>query len=179
MDLMRIRRAGCSLALLLAGCAPQPLAEAVDPRALPVRGHITVLVFFSPGCHCLDAHDARLVGMYERFHDRGVEFAMVDSESGGSPERDAREARRRGYPFPIVRDPGARLADALGAQFASYSVVLDADGRVRYRGGIDSDESRLHAGARLYLQDAVEDLLAGRAPRIAEGEALGCALQRW
>jgi hypothetical protein len=136
-------------------------------------------VFFSPSCHCLSAHDGRLVGLYERYHPRGVEFLMIDSETGGSAERDALEAQRRGYPFPIVRDRGARLADALGARFSSYSVVLDAGGRVRYRGGIDSDASHLHEDARLYLQDAIGDLLAGQSPRTIEGEALGCALQKW
>ena len=34
------------------------------------------------------------------------------------------EARRRGYPFPILVDRGALLADAVGADYATYSVVV-------------------------------------------------------
>jgi hypothetical protein len=168
------------LAATALGCASvSPRVASIDPEALPVHGAVTVLVFFSPGCHCLAAHDARLVELYTRYRPRGLELLMIDSETTGSAERDAREAERRGYPFRIVRDPGARLADALGAEYASYAVLLDARGRVRYHGGIDSDTTRLHDDARLYLRDAIDDVLDGRAPRVAEGEALGCALQKW
>jgi hypothetical protein len=169
-----------SLGAVQGGCAPvEPRVASLDLASLPSRGTLTVLVFFSPGCHCLAVHDARLTDLYARYHPRGVELLMIDSENGGSPERDAAEAQRRGYPFPIVRDEGARLADALGARYATYTVVLDGQGRIRYHGGIDSDKSHLHADARPYLQDALEDLLSGRPPRVAEGEALGCALQTW
>jgi hypothetical protein len=173
-----------AVAMLLAASACAPVAPrvglaAVDLTALPAHGSFTVLVFFSPHCHCLALHDPRLVGLYERYHAHGVDFVMVDSETGGSAESDAREAARRGYPFPIVRDPGAKLAGALGAQYATYSVILDAQGRPRYHGGIDSDRSHLHDDAQLYLGDALEDLLSGRSPRVAEGKTLGCALQTW
>ena len=86
---------------------------------------------------------------------------------------------RRGYPFPILGDRGARLADALGAEYASYAVVFDSRGHVRYRGGIDTDRSHLHDGATPYLQDALEDLLAAHEPRFPEGKTLGCSLQKW
>jgi hypothetical protein len=58
-------------------------------------------------------------------------------------------------------------------------VVLDAQGRLRYHGGIDSDRSHLHDDAQPYLGDALVDLLSGRSPRVAEGKTLGCALRTW
>jgi len=161
-------------------CAtPGPRVSAVDPSALPSRAPWTVLVFFSPTCHCLAEHEGRLRALYDAYHPRGVQFLMVDSEVRGSPDRDEAEARRRGYPFPIVRDPGATLANELGAAYATYSVVLDAEGRIRYVGGIDSDKNHLHEDATPYLQDALDDLLAGRSPRRAEAKTLGCALEKW
>jgi hypothetical protein len=58
-------------------------------------------------------------------------------------------------------------------------VVLDGEGRVRYRGGIDSDRTHLHEDATPFLRLALDDLLAGRPPRVAEGKTLGCSLQKW
>jgi len=178
--------------LAVAACSPPtPRAPAVDLTALladSAAGHqlsapgaprATVLVFFSPRCDCLAAHEPRLNQLYGRYRARGVVFAVVDSESRGSVEGDAAEAARRGYPFPILRDRQGHLAAALGARFASESVLLDAAGRLRYRGGIDSDGTHLHASAEPYLQDAIDDLLAGRAPRRAEAPVLGCLLQTW
>lgn len=140
---------------------------------------LTVLVFFSRHCHCLDAHEPLLRAIAGAYGPRGVTFSMVDSEIGASVERDEAEASVRGYTFPILIDPGARLAGRLGAEYATYSVVVDATGRVRYRGGIDTDKTHPTSDATPYLENAIDDLLAGRAPRVPEGKTLGCALQTW
>jgi hypothetical protein len=153
--------------------------EVLDARSLAANAPLTVLVFFSPDCHCLAIHEPRLRVLSDAYRARGVRFFMVDSEERGSVERDASEAARRGYPFPILGDRGAKLADALGAEYATYSVVFDAQARVRYRGGIDTDKSRVHDDATPYLRAALDDLLAGHDPRIPEGKTLGCSLQKW
>jgi hypothetical protein len=175
-----VKRPALVLTLLLAGvgCAAPP-AGAVDPGTLPTRAPVTVLVFFSPGCHCLAAHDARLVSLAGRYGSRGVQFFMVDSEATGDEARDQAEAHRRGYPFPVLLDRGAALADRVGAEYASDAVVLDAAGRVLYHGGIDSDRNDLHDDATPYLQDALDDVLAGRPPRLARRDTLGCSLRKW
>ena len=150
----------------------------VDARSLVLRAPLTTFVFFSAHCHCLDAHDARLRALAEAYTGRGVQFVMVDSEARAARDSDAEEARRRGYHFSIVIDRGAALADALGAEYATYTVVADAGGHVRYRGGIDSDKIGLHEDATFFLRDALDDLLAGRAPRVPEGKTLGCAIAK-
>jgi hypothetical protein len=190
---MVVRAVCLALASACASCAAAPPggtqipnAPLVGPRgeALGVRGlaelsALTVLVFFSPDCDCLTEHDARLVAIADAYRSRGVRLFMVDSEARGSLERDAAEGRRRRYSFPILLDRSARVADLLGAEYSSYAVVIDASGRVRYRGGIDSDKLHLHDDATPYLRNALDDLLSGREPRLTEGKALGCALQRW
>jgi hypothetical protein len=184
----------CWVSLAVSGCASTrrvdavevpsaPLVdehgESVDVRRLAAGAPWTVLVFFSPDCHCLKVHEPRLVALYDAYRHRGVQFVMVDSEVRGSPAGDAAEAKQRGYPFPILLDRGARIADAVGAGYATYAVVLDAAARVHYRGGIDSDKTHLHEGADAYLEDALDALLDHREPRVAEGKTLGCALEKW
>jgi len=159
-------------ATLLASDGPRRLAEIVKP------GRVTVIVFFSADCPCQAAHDARLRDLFAAYRDRGVDLVAVDSEAGASPERSAKEAQARAYPFPLLADPGGALADALGAEFATYSVVVDQQGRVRYRGGIDSDRAHLTADASPWVRNAVDRLLANADPDPAEAEAFGCALRR-
>ena len=162
----------------LAGVAGGP-DETIGTRQLAARSPITVLVFFSPDCHCLSVHEPRLRALSETDGPQGVQFVMIDSEVRGSPERDAEEARRRGYRFPILLDRGGRLARALGAEYAGYAVVVDSRARVHYRGGIDSDRTHLHDGRARYLEQALDDLLDHREPRLAEGKTLGCVLETW
>jgi len=137
----------------------------------------TVVIFFSTECHVLAVHDERVRKLAADFTPKGVRFLGVDSEVGATLERDRADAERRRYPFPIVLDRGGELARTLGAAYAGYTVVLDRDGDVRYRGGIDSDRVRLRDDRARYLNDALDDLVAGKEPRIAESKALGCALR--
>jgi hypothetical protein len=175
-------------ALASAACAARtPPAHVPDLRLEGTDGaahllpsnRVVVLVFYSPSCGFLHAHSERLQKMYEPYASRGVEFFFVDSESSGSLERDTAEARARGYLFPIVRDPGGRLARAVGAEYALHTVILGRDGAVLYRGAMDGDGLRLHDDAPMYLRDALDDVLAGRAPRVSGRDAPGCALQLW
>lgn len=179
----------------LAACAPArgrselpsvniPRATFVDTAGatttLPddfARSQLTVVVFYADHCPCFRVHEERLRALARDYGPRGVRVLYVDSEVSASAERDARAATERGL-SPIVLDPGAKLADALDAEYASYTVVFDATGRLRYRGGIDSDKNRLHADVQAFVRDALDDLLAGREPRRTEGKTLGCALQK-
>ena len=180
------------LALLLSGCvASRPAVSRVptltiagtDGRAHALLADVsasvlTVYVFFSAHCRCLAVHELRLRALEESYATRGVRFFFIDSEASANLDRDRAQAHARNYTFPILVDPGASLANALGAEYATYTVVVDRSGSIRYDGGIDSDRSHLRAGAQLFLRDALDDLLAGRAPRVAHGEALGCALEK-
>jgi peroxiredoxin len=142
------------------------------------RAPFTVVVFFSADCPCQRAHDARLRELFAQYRPRGVEVVAVDAEATSTLASDREEAQARGYPFPILSDPEGAVADALGAVWATYAVVIDGSGRVRYRGGLDSDRTHLTDGAALWLRDALDRVLAGREPEPAETSSLGCALRR-
>ena len=146
----------------------------VVPERPPYR--FTVLVFFSKHCHCLAAHDERLRRMYARYRLSGVQFFAVDSEVTADVARDREEAEQRSYPFPILIDPMGRLARTLGVLSAGHAVVLNGRGEVAYEGGIDSDKVHLHDDATPFLSNALDDLLADRAPRVAVTDTPGCAL---
>lgn len=137
----------------------------------------TVVIFFSTECHVLAVHDERLRKLAADFSPRRVRFLAVDPEVSATLDGDRAEVEHRRYPFPIVLDRHGELARSLGAAFAGYAVVIDRDGNVRYRGGIDSDRVRLRDDATHYLSDALTNLLAGKVPRVAESKALGCALR--
>ncbi len=184
--------AALALSLLVAGCATHGARLDELPRATlttsqggalalddEVRRHeLTVIFFFSDHCPCQAAHDARLRDLYARYAPRGVGFVGVASEVSMDEASVAAAAKARAYPFPLLLDRGAAFAEAVGAGYATYTLVVDRAGRVRYRGGIDSDRSHLEDDASPYVAWALDDLLARRPPRRTEAEVLGCALQK-
>ncbi len=138
----------------------------------------TVLLFYSDTCPTVRAHDTRVNALARRYAERGVGFYWIDSEHDASPERDRESSQRRRYIFPILKDSHARIADALGARYASHAFLLNANGEVVYSGGIDSDRRFLHPEATPYLANALNRVLAGRKPSLGDERALGCALAR-
>jgi peroxiredoxin len=181
------------LLLSLGGCARPPMSSArVAPQKLAASdgstyavpagedgARLTVFVFSAWHCPCQAAHDLRLRELYARYHGRGIDFFAVDSEVRGSVAEDAAMAKEHGYEFPVLRDSGAGLARALHAEYATESFVIDRQGVVRYHGGLDSDRKKLHDDAIPLLANALDDLLSGNNPRLAESKALGCALETW
>ncbi|MBK7581651.1 MAG: redoxin domain-containing protein [Myxococcales bacterium] len=157
--------------LISSGGTEDPYREVIN------RAPLTVFVFVAAKCPCLDAHFGRLKQLLREYSARGVQFVGVDSEVGTTPEVAASEARA--LTFPVLLDRGAKLADAFGAEYATYAVIVDRQGRVVYRGGIDSDKRKLHDDATPYVREALDDLLSGKTPRRATGRALGCTLRKW
>jgi hypothetical protein len=143
----------------------------VDPKA-----SFTVVEFFSAHCPCQAKHDERLRVLAASYRDKAVAFVAVDSEAGATASRDAVEAARRRYPYPILVDPDGVAARAMKADYATYSLLLDSTGQVLYRGGIDSDQNHLRDEATPYLRNAIDDALARRPVRLREASTLGCSL---
>jgi hypothetical protein len=171
---------GFLLALSAFGCAPLNASQRRPPALAEFlrNSPFTVVEFFSAKCSCQLAHDERLKALANEFQGRGVQFVAVDSEAFATPQVDAAERAGRGYPYPVITDASGQWASALGAEFATYVVVLDRSGAVRYRGGIDSDQAELTAGAMRWLGDALAALVDGREPSARDTKPLGCILHR-
>jgi hypothetical protein len=151
--------------------------DGASARLAPAPG-LTVVTFFSAHCPCQRAHDERLADLYARYSARGVNFWIVDSEADSSLSRDRQEAAARHYPFPIRRDDDAIFADFFEAEYATYSVIIDAQGQVVYRGGLDSDKQFMSPKAHLWVRDALDELLAGKTVTKTETKSFGCELRR-
>jgi Redoxin len=168
------------LFLALSTACAAPLTETVSApiAGVAAKARFTVVEFFSSDCGCQRAHDERLKELAAEFLPLGVQFVAVDSEAGATEGKDDAERRARGYPFALLTDNQGAWADALGATYATYVVVLDERGGVLYRGGIDSDKQHLTADASLWLRETLSRLVRGEAPRVSRTNALGCVLRR-
>jgi peroxiredoxin len=156
----------------------QPQGGEVTLERWLQQNRYMVVLFVSASCPCVHAHAARLRELSERYAPLGVQFIAVDSERDATPGSARSQQAYHDWRFPVLLDPQGQLAERLDAEYASYAVVLDAQGSVRYRGGVDSDRKTLHADATPHLANALDDLIAQRAVRVAQTEALGCVLRR-
>jgi hypothetical protein len=83
-----------------------------------------------------------------------------------------------GLPFPILSDKHSQWINALGAMKTPHSYIIEArTGNVLYQGGID-DSTHPDRASRFHLAEAIEDLKAGKSPRVSQTRALGCQIKR-
>lgn len=142
----------------------------------------TLVVFVSTQCPISNGYIPTLNRLVQRCAEQGIGLVGVNPNAGQSLA-DIR-AHRDEYriAFPVLKDPQAAAASAWQIDTCPAVVLLDAHGRVVYRGRIDDRYQRRGGAARAPrrddLEEALTDLLAGRAVRVPRTEAIGCPIQR-
>lgn len=148
-------------------------------RLSDYAGSIVVLDFWSAHCPWCRHYDAWLAEQAPRWAAQDIHLLAVAANADEDPALVTAVAAERGLSFPILLDPGCRVADAYGAETTPHIFMIDQTGRLAYRGAIDDRSFRQRTATRSYLSDALEALLAGRQPDLAETPPYGCALVRF
>jgi hypothetical protein len=91
---------------------------------------------------------------------------------GGADERDRPRVRRPWRAF----DEDQSVARALGSERTPEVFVFDGDRRLAYHGVIDDDREGDNIEHH-YLREALDALLAGERPAVAETQPLGCTVK--
>ena len=173
--------------------APAPAFTLTDLSGRQVslsdfRGQLVVLEWFNPGCPFVRASHTRgtLVDDAARHAGGGVVWLAVNSAAPGKQgygveaNRAAAESFRMQY--PVLLDPTGQVGRAYGATNTPGMMVVDAEGRLVYRGAIDNSpdgERQAPQGGALvdYVSAALEDLAAGRPVRTQETKQYGCSVK--
>jgi peroxiredoxin len=142
----------------------------------------TVVVFTCNHCpYALAWHD-RILDVARDYAGRGVAVLAVNPNDAERYPRDSFAAMRArveadgGWPVPYLRDEDQTVARAYDARTTPDVFVLDADGRLAYRGAPDADHDDPAQGAA-WLRGALDAVLDGRTPEPAETRPVGCSIK--
>lgn len=142
---------------------------------------VVVVVFLGTECPLAKLYGQKLGEMEQQFAERGVQFVGVNPNQQDTLQELAGYGVKFGVKFPLLKDPGAKIAAEFGATRTPEAFVLDADRVVRYRGRID-DQYGVGAArdraTKTELVDAIESLLADKPVAVAETQPVGCLIGR-
>lgn len=166
--------------LKLGAAAPAFDLPGVDGRrhALGDSPDVPVAVVFS--CvHCPYA-----VAWEDRLNDVAREYAgraavlVVNSNDhlGDRFEHMEARAREKGFVFPFLYDESQEVARAYQPARTPEVFLFDAERRLVYHGAPDSDYQDPDRAVP-YLRQALDAVLAGREPPVAETPAVGCTIK--
>jgi peroxiredoxin len=142
---------------------------------------VLVLVQSCNHCPYVQAWEGRMKAIQRDYADPGVKLVAVNSNDPerypeDSFEEMGRRAEREGFNFDYLWDEDQSVARALGAGRTPEVFVFDCDRRLVYHGAID--DSRDESGVtQEYLRDALDAVLGGREPPVAETPPSGCSVK--
>jgi mono/diheme cytochrome c family protein len=121
------------------------------------------------------------IELHRKFAKHGVQFLAINSSRQDSFTRVSAHAQEHDVPFPVLKDFDQKVADGFGAERTPEAFLLDADRVIRYHGRIDDQYGvgvRRDKPARRDLEEALDELLAGRPVTTASAETSGCPIER-
>jgi peroxiredoxin len=142
----------------------------------------TLVVFTCNHCPYAKAWEERIVELGNVYARKGIGVVLVNANdssknAGESPENVAARAKERGMQFPYAVDETSGLARTFGAEKTPEAFLFDRDGKLAYHGTIDDNSDEPAKVSKRYLKDALEAVLAGKAPAPAETKSLGCGIK--
>ncbi|MCC7084124.1 MAG: redoxin domain-containing protein [Pirellulales bacterium] len=140
-----------------------------------------VVTFLGVECPLAKLYGKRLMELDEQYRRQNVQFVGIDSNQQDSLADIAHYARLHKIDFPLLKDPGNKIADRFDAQRTPEAFLLDPTGKILYRGAIDDQYGVGFSRAKAeheYLVNAIDQWLAGEKIAIAETPASGCYIGR-
>jgi peroxiredoxin len=150
------------------------LADYADAPALAV-------IWSCNHCPYVQAWEGRMMDIQRDYADRGVRLVAVSSNDTERYPEDSFEemkarAERLGFNFDYLFDEDQSAARAYEPERTPEVFLFDRERRLVYHGAIDDsrDENLVQ---RQHLREALDAVLDGREPAVAETPPVGCTVK--
>jgi peroxiredoxin len=137
----------------------------------------TVLIFIAVQCPISNAYNERMERLARDYRARGITVVGINANSTEPGEVVKAHAAEKHLTFPILKDPGNKIADRLGATKTPEAYFLDASNKLLYHGRIDNSRDAEQVTSS-ELRDAMDALLAGKPIEKTTAAAFGCTIKR-
>ncbi len=169
--------------------APPAIGATIEDFTLPdVRGQErslkslagkngTVLLFIAVQCPVSNAYNERMEKLAADYKAKGIAVIGINSNVKEDAEAVKAHAAENKLTFPILKDPGNKIADKLGASVTPEAYFIAADNKLLYHGRIDNSRNAAQIETT-DLRNALDAALAGKAIDKPEAKAFGCTIKR-
>lgn len=159
----------------------QTLDGAVVELKQSSDSRFTVVCFLGAECPLVGLYAPGLQRLAGELAQQDVSFIGIGSNCHDSAEDLRKFVNSHEIKFPFIKDYGNQIADQFRAERTPEVFVLDRRLKVRYRGRIDN---AFEPGIKKpeatvnYLEQALNELLAGKPVTVPRTEAVGCIIGR-
>jgi peroxiredoxin len=169
--------------------APPAIGATIEEFTLPdVEGHDrtfkslkgkngAVLIFISVQCPVSNAYNERMEKLAADYKAKGIAVIGINANATEDATAVKAHATEKGLTFPILKDPGNKLADKLGATRTPEAYFIDGNNKLLYHGRIDNSQNAAAIESN-DLRMALDSALAGKPIEKTEAKAFGCTIKR-
>jgi peroxiredoxin len=136
-----------------------------------------VLIFIAVQCPVSNAYNERMEQLAQDYKARGINVIGINSNVAEDAAAVKAHAAEHKFTFTILKDPGNKIADKLGASVTPEAYFLDANNKLLYHGRIDNARNAAQIETT-DLRNALDATLAGKAIEKTEAKAFGCTIKR-
>jgi peroxiredoxin len=143
-----------------------------------------VLVMFSCNtCPYVIKNQARTIAVSNFALKKNIGVILLNSNEALRGDEDSFDAmkeyaKNQGYKWNYVVDQDHVIADAFGANRTPECFLFNKDLKLVYHGAIDDNPSDAGNVTRQHLQEAINELVAGKDISVKESRSVGCTIKR-
>ena len=150
------------------------LAEAMGEKG-------AIVTFTCNHCPYVVGSEARIEGMAVKARANGIGFVGINSNDPVNYESDSWDnmvkRAMKGMSYPYLHDKTQEIATAYGAERTPEFYLINAEGRVVYRGRMDDSPRDPSHATTAELSDAISSLAKGEAITNQRTESIGCSVK--
>jgi peroxiredoxin len=137
----------------------------------------TVLIFVAVQCPVSNAYNERMEKLAQEYKAKGIAVIGINSNVAEDAAAVKNHASTNKLTFPILKDPGNKIADKLGASVTPEAYFLDGNNKLVYHGRIDNARNAADVQSP-DLRNALDAALSGKPVEKTEAKAFGCSIKR-
>ncbi|MDQ8200598.1 redoxin domain-containing protein [Pelagicoccus enzymogenes] len=152
---------------------------------------LLLVLFTCNHCPTAQYYEERIKDLVTDYREKGVALVAISpndpdsvrlDELGWAVRSDSFEemkdqAEERGFNFPYLYDGDTEsVSRQYGPLVTPHAFLFDSERKLRYVGAIDDSERIEHVSTH-YVRDAIDALLSGKQPDIAQTKVVGCSVK--
>lgn len=136
-----------------------------------------VVMFIATQCPVSNAYNERMVSLCRDYKPKNITFIGINSNKQESVEEVKQHAEEHGLEFTVLKDDKNVIANKFGATVTPEIYVLNASLDILYHGRIDDSRRESNVTSN-DLRKALDEILSGKTPTVAETKAFGCTIKK-
>lgn len=165
-----------------------PGAHAKSVELSKLKGKIVVLEWLNHGCPFVRKHyeSGNMQALQKKYTDKGVVWlSIISSAPGKQGHVDAGQAKaemtaHKSAATDVLMDSEGAVGKLYDAKTTPHMYVIDRQGLLAYQGAIDdkpSTDMEDVKGAKNYVAEALDAVLAGKKVARAMTQSYGCSVK--